>query len=72
VADVISTQFQDSGIPSANEQKVTPPMPVSANNMTGDPNDRVMNENFANRKDKDTAPRPSAVSTNSSSTFKAQ
>lgn len=62
----------DPGIPSANEQKVAPPMPVSANNMTGDPNDRMMNENFANRKDKNTAPRPGSGSTSASSTFKAQ
>ena len=72
MADVMSTQFQDSGIPSANEPRVTPPMPINASNMTGDPNDRLMNENFANRKDRYTPPRPGAGSTAGSSTYKAQ
>lgn len=72
---ISNTQFSlasDPGIPSANDERVPSPMPISANNMTGDPNDRSMYESFATRKNRNTNPRPSAVSTNSSSTFKAQ
>ena len=61
------------GLMDANDPyKYSSPMSAGKNTFTGDPQNRVLNSNFAIRKNQAALPLPYSPSTATSSTFQAQ